>query len=226
MWRYHGFWPSGHCDIFIQDGFRAGMAPWRFQSCGFVSVRRMEGNLSHAANFITSLRILAAPAVAILLLGSPEGSSILATLIFVGAVLTDFLDGRLARGTGTVSELGKSLDPVADRILVGSAIVALSINGALPVAGVVLVLARDIFMLLGYKLLVNRGVKLRVSLLGKAYTALIMVAVTLAMAGVQADGITVGRWLFWAGVAGSLISAVAYLARGFSLAGSRIANGL
>ncbi len=184
-----------------------------------------EAALAVAANVLTSLRILAAPVIVFLLFRSPDGSSALATAIFIGAALTDFLDGRLARGAGAVTELGKSLDPVADRILVSSTIVVLAVRGTLPVAGVALVVARDFFMILGYKMLMRRGVKLRVSYLGKSYTALIMVAIVMVMAGFRPGGIELGRWLFWAGVAGSLLSGVAYIVRGLSLAGrSRTAN--
>jgi CDP-diacylglycerol--glycerol-3-phosphate 3-phosphatidyltransferase len=158
-----------------------------------------------------------------LLIGSGNGTSTAATVLFFGAALTDFIDGLLARGTGTVTELGRMLDPLADRIFISSTILALAITGLLPPVGVALVVARDIFMILGYKMLMTRGVKLRVSLLGKSYTALIMMAILLAMAGIKLGSVEIGWWLFWVGVAGSLLSGAFYLSKGLTLAGkSRI----
>jgi CDP-diacylglycerol--glycerol-3-phosphate 3-phosphatidyltransferase len=154
-----------------------------------------------------------------LLIRSGDDTSTAATVLFLGAALTDFLDGRLARGTGTVTELGRMLDPLADRIFISSTILALAITGMLPAIGVALVVARDIFMIVGYKMLMTRGVKVRVSLLGKSYTALIMLAILLAMAGIKLGNVEIGWWLFWVGVAGSLLSGAFYLSKGLALAG-------
>lgn len=57
---------------------------------------------------------------------------------------------------------------------------------------------------------------MRVSLLGKAYTALFMIAIVAAMAGIEPAGIKLGWWLFWVGVAGSLITGATYTARGLA----------
>ncbi len=163
------------------------------------------------ANLVTLLRIIATPAVIILVLRSPDGSSTAATIIFAAAAFTDFLDGRLARATGTVSEFGRTLDPLADRIFISGTIAALTIAGRLPLIGVALVLGRDIFMILGYKVLGSRGFKLRVSFLGKIYTAVFMLAIVLAM-------LDIGPWqiLFWFGVAGSLLTGLIYTLKGLS----------
>ncbi len=143
-----------------------------------------------------------------------------ATVVFLLAALTDFLDGQLARRTGAVTELGKKLDPLADRIFISGTIIALTIAGVLPWQGVVLVVGRDIFMILGYKLLTGRGFELRVSFIGKFYTAVLMIGVIMTMPGIEVAGISIGHiglWLFWAGVAGSLISGVVYTVRGITV---------
>jgi CDP-diacylglycerol--glycerol-3-phosphate 3-phosphatidyltransferase len=135
----------------------------------------------------------------------------IATGLFAAAALTDFLDGRLARATGTVSEFGRVLDPLADRIFISGTILALTFAGRLPILGVALIVARDIFMVLEYKALESRGVNLRVSFLGKVYTAVLMVAVVMCMA-------EVGPWdiLFWLGVAGSLLTGFYYTLKGLA----------
>ncbi len=148
-------------------------------------------------------------------------------MVFLLAALTDFLDGQLARRTGSVSEAGKVLDPLADRILIGAAVIALTTRGLLPLAGVVLVVSRDIILLFGYKLLERRGIVIRVSWLGKSYTAILMAAIVAVMAGLAPAGHDIGLWLFWLGVAGSLLSGAVYALEGTSRvrAGSRIRPG-
>lgn len=147
----------------------------------------------------------------------------LAVAVFIVAALTDFLDGFLARITGTVSELGKVIDPLVDRIFISSIVVALAWRELLPVVGVILLVARDILAIIGYRLLDNRGIRLRVSLLGKVYTAILMVAILLSMAGVTFDNgnVKAGYLLFCVGVAGSLASGALYTARALALIAKR-----
>jgi cardiolipin synthase (CMP-forming) len=65
------------------------------------------------------------------------------------AAFTDWLDGYLARRTNTVSEWGKIIDPVADKVLVGTVVALLLVKGLLPLWFVLTVVARDIFILIG-----------------------------------------------------------------------------
>jgi len=170
----------------------------------------LEASLSYFVNALTLLRILAVPVIVILVLWPEPGPSVAATAVFLAAALTDFLDGQLARRTDAVTEFGKILDPLADRIFISGTIATLMIAGILPWQGVILVIVRDIFMIVGYKVVEGRGAKLRVSFLGKAYTTVMMVAIVLAMTGIEVRGVQVGVWLFWVGVAGSLITALVY----------------
>jgi CDP-diacylglycerol--glycerol-3-phosphate 3-phosphatidyltransferase len=155
------------------------------------------------------------PVIFYLVVTSSSGPSRLATLIFAAAALTDFLDGQLARRTSASSDLGRKLDPVADRVLIGGSVVALAWTGLLPAIGAIIVVGRDFFMILGYKFFQGRGVTLHVSLLGKSYTALLMTALVVAMWGFQPGGIRLGWWMFWLGVAGSLLTAAGYIYGGF-----------
>lgn len=173
-----------------------------------------EAVLASLANLLTALRIVAAPLIIVLVLTADNGASTGALVVFIVAAVTDFLDGLIARRTSSVTDLGKKIDPLADRILISGTIIALAIAGVLPAAGVILVAARDFFLIIGYKLLQGRGVVLSVSYLGKSYTALFMVAIVVAMAGFEPGGIRLGWWLFWLGVAGSLVTGVMYTLAG------------
>ncbi len=157
------------------------------------------------------MRIAAAPLVAWLVLAG----SVAAAPVFVLAALTDFADGLLARRTRTVTELGKALDPVADRVFTGTVLVAMTAAGRLPLAAVVLVVLRDLVVGIAYRLLRRRGVTIRVSWLGKSYTALLMAAIVVILAGLEPWGLPLGRWMFIVGVAGSLLSGAAYLLQGY-----------
>ena len=68
----------------------------------------------------------------------------LATVLFVVAIATDSVDGRLARGRNLVTDLGKLLDPIADKALTGAALVALSVLGELPWWVTLLILVREV----------------------------------------------------------------------------------
>jgi len=161
------------------------------------------------ANALTILRLLMIP-VFIYALGYAEGDgSTLAAVLFAVASLTDWLDGQVARRTGTVSEFGRFADPLADRLLVGSALVILLVRHALPASGVMIVLVRDALLMAGYWVLARRKLYVPVTLLGKVSTTALMIALFFAILGVS--------WapaLFWIAVALSLGSGAVYVSRG------------
>src|SRR5207248_1198757 len=112
-------------------------------------------------NLLSFLRILLTPVFVALLL---HHGSELAGLLLVGAVMsTDWVDGYIARRTNSVSELGKLLDPVSDRLAIAAALVALLIRHAVPLWAALLILVRDAAVfLVGVALLGTRGRRLDV----------------------------------------------------------------
>lgn len=123
------------------------------------------------ANAVTIGRIALVPVFALALLadgGDSVGWRLVATAIFVVAALTDRVDGYLARRHDLVTELGALLDPIADKLLIGTALVLLSALGELPWWITVVVLVREVgvtamrFVMLRYATLpVSRGGKLK-----------------------------------------------------------------
>ena len=97
-------------------------------------------------NALTLGRLLVVPFVALLLLadGGSEGTRLVATALFVLACLTDVVDGRLARSRGQVTDFGIMADPIADKALVGTALVGLSLLGVLPWWATVVILGREV----------------------------------------------------------------------------------
>jgi CDP-diacylglycerol--glycerol-3-phosphate 3-phosphatidyltransferase/cardiolipin synthase len=123
------------------------------------------------ANLVTVLRIALVPFFAWALLadgGHTTTGRLVATALFVVAAATDRLDGWLARRSGQVTDLGKMLDPIADKVLVGTALILLSWLGDLPWWVTVVILVRELgitamrFFLLRYVVLpASRGGKLK-----------------------------------------------------------------
>lgn len=126
-----------------------------------------------AANVITFIRLVMVPVSLGFLL---TGNDIVATVLFALTAATDFVDGQVARRTHTVSKLGQLLDPAVDRLLMICAVVGLLAVGRLPVWIVVLVLARDVFLLIGGAwLLREHAVRVPVVYAGKVATTFLFI---------------------------------------------------
>ncbi len=95
-------------------------------------------------NLLTIVRIVLVPVFLLLILAD---SFYLAAVVFAVAGLTDTLDGIIARRLSSVTKFGAQLDPVADKLLLSSAFIALSLKGFLPLWLTIIVVARDIVML-------------------------------------------------------------------------------
>lgn len=120
-------------------------------------------------NLLSLLRILLIPVFVALIMG--EGTEA-AGLILLGAVVsTDWVDGYIARRTHQVSNVGKVLDPVADRLAIAAALIALVARDAFPLWAALLVIVRDVVVLLaGGVLLVGLKVRMDVRWIGKVAT--------------------------------------------------------
>lgn len=185
------------------------------------------------ANIITVLRLILVPFFfAVLISGPWEGramsSDVAAFLIFAIAASTDWVDGQIARRTGTVTELGKAIDPLVDRLLIASGVLGLYIIGRLPLWTVLVLFARDLYLLAGAAYLAKRQIApVRVVYLGKVTTALLLFGFSLllldwpmvpglgvvessSLPGFGAEPAPLGIWFVYAGIATSVITAVVY----------------
>ncbi|MDL2268708.1 CDP-diacylglycerol--glycerol-3-phosphate 3-phosphatidyltransferase [Desulfosarcina sp. OttesenSCG-928-A07] len=95
-------------------------------------------------NILTLFRIIAAPVIVILLMMPNPFTAILSGLIFSAAAITDYFDGYLARRYSLVSNLGKVLDPVADKLLVASTMIMLSALGWMPAWIACIIVGREL----------------------------------------------------------------------------------
>ena len=127
-------------------------------------------------NAISALRIALIPVFVALIVD--ENTTTAGLIMFGLVVATDWVDGTIARRTGQVSELGKVLDPVADRLAIAAGLIALAVRGVFPVWAAVLILVRDVAVLVvGVFLLTRRHVRIEVRWIGKVATFSLMVAV-------------------------------------------------
>ncbi len=129
-------------------------------------------------NLLSFLRILLIPVfVALIAHHGTEGAG----LLLLGAVVsTDWVDGAIARRTGQVSELGKVLDPVADRLALAAALLVLVVQHAFPLWAALLVLVRDgLILLAGAILMFRLRVRIDVRRIGKVATLALMFGIPL-----------------------------------------------
>jgi cardiolipin synthase len=167
-------------------------------------------------NLFTLLRVAMTPYI---LLELARGRYMIAGWTFGAAAFTDTLDGYIARRFGSQSRVGLYLDPIADKLLLSSIYIGLMLGGALPVWVVVVVFARDFWILLlsGVALRFTKYRDLRPSAWGKASTFMqIMTAVGIMAARAYHNAAfeRIAYALMWGVVALAAISAADYTARG------------
>jgi CDP-diacylglycerol--glycerol-3-phosphate 3-phosphatidyltransferase len=117
--------------------------------------------VANLANFLTLLRLVLVPIFLLALFagdGHQTPSRIAAFVIFAVAVITDRLDGALARNYGMVTEFGTLADPIADKALIGAALIGLSMLGDLPWWVTVLILVREVGITVLRFAVLHRGV--------------------------------------------------------------------
>jgi len=193
---------------------------------------RQEEEVHHTiysvANLITIVRLILVPIFFVVLMDADgERSRLAAFVIYAIAGSTDWLDGQLARRTHTVTQFGKIVDPLVDRLLLASGVLGLYLIGELPLWVPIVLVVRDMYLLYGAFVLERHRVILPVSYIGKLTTAVLLVGFSSLIAGwpmapgagivdsgllpgLGADTVALGMWLVYAGTLLSLSAAVNY----------------
>ncbi|ROR53292.1 CDP-diacylglycerol-phosphatidylglycerol phosphatidyltransferase [Luteococcus japonicus] len=148
-------------------------------------------------NVLSFLRLTGVPLFLWMILGPHADGWAVILLMFAG--FTDWLDGTLARAWHQTSRLGQMLDPVADRLYIGSTLIALALRDVIPWWLVALLVARDLMMVALVPLLKTRGyTSLPVHLIGKAATFCLLYAFPLVLLGAGDSGVaTLARVVGW-----------------------------
>lgn len=177
-------------------------------------VRRVP--VANLANALTALRLVLVPVFLLFLFagdGHQTASRITAFVVFAVAVITDRLDGSLARNYDMVTEFGKLADPIADKMLIGAALIGLSMLGDLPWWVTVLILVREIGVTLLRFAVLRRGV-IPASRGGKLKTLVQSVAIglfILPLAGWPPVWTTVAWWVMGAAIALTVLTGIDYV---------------
>jgi CDP-diacylglycerol--glycerol-3-phosphate 3-phosphatidyltransferase len=169
-------------------------------------------------NVLTMLRLALVPVFGVTLLGNPDstGWRVVAFLIFAFASFTDLVDGELARRRGQVTTFGKVADPIADKALMGTALVGLSALGELPWWVTVVILVREVGVTLLRFWVIRHGV-ISASRGGKLKTLLQGLAIGLYILPLTGVWASARAWVMAAAVVVTVVTGLDYLRRALVL---------
>ena len=177
-------------------------------------------------NILTVGRILIVPFFVLAFYLPGSYGDLTALILFIVASFTDFLDGMLARLLGEESKLGELLDPIADKIIVATALILLVMDGTIrhfEVIAAIIILTREILISGLREFLAKGKIKLPVSSLAKLKTVLQMVSIALLLSGETGNKIinfqdynaqTIGIILLWLSAALTLFTGYDYMRKG------------
>lgn len=173
--------------------------------------------MANIANLLTALRLVLVPVFLLFLFagdGHDTASRVTAFAIFAVAVITDRLDGELARKHNMVTDFGKLADPIADKMLIGAALIGLSMLGDLPWWVTIVILVREVGVTLLRFAVIKRGV-IPASHGGKLKTLVQAVAIGLFILPLHSwppMWTTVAWWVMWAAIVLTVLTGLDYVA--------------
>jgi CDP-diacylglycerol--glycerol-3-phosphate 3-phosphatidyltransferase len=177
-----------------------------------MATRAVSAPMAHLPNALTLGRLVLIPVFVVFMVQAGDAHSWPAGIVWLVAGITDQIDGFLARRWHVESRFGKIADPLADRLMIDAAVILLVAYGRLPWAGLMVIAARDLLLLVGWRILAPRGIDLDVNLLGKAATWALYLAIGCRI--VTHDHTSWPLWLFWFGLAAAVVAAMFYVRDG------------
>lgn len=169
--------------------------------------------VANIANVLTGVRLVLVPVFLVVLFvgdGHETFWRVAAFIVFAVAVITDRFDGALARSYGMVTEFGTLADPIADKALIGAALIGLSILGDLPWWVTVVIMAREIGITVLRFAVLRRGV-IPASRGGKLKTLVQAIAIGLFVLPLSGSWLTAAWVVMWAAVVLTVLTGVDYV---------------
>ncbi|MBR4832591.1 MAG: CDP-diacylglycerol--glycerol-3-phosphate 3-phosphatidyltransferase [Butyrivibrio sp.] len=167
-------------------------------------------------NKLTVTRVILIPFFVFFLLFDPANDVFkwTALAIFIIASLTDLIDGKIARKYDLVTDFGKFMDPLADKLLVCSAMIGLIDLGRIPSYVVIIIIARE-FIISGFRLIAaDNGRVIAASYWGKFKTTFQMIMVVLMIANIEVPQVQIlTQIIMWIALALTIVSLVDYLVK-------------
>ena len=168
-------------------------------------------------NKLTLLRVIMIPFfVVFMLMDGMASARYIALAIFCVASFTDFLDGNIARKHNLVTNFGKFMDPLADKLLVCSALICLIETGQLPAWYVIIIIARE-FIISGFRLIASdNGIVIAASYWGKFKTVSQMIMIILMILNLSALSM-VTMVFYWIALVLTVVSLADYIKKNFQV---------
>ena len=164
-------------------------------------------------NKLTMLRILLIPVFMVVLYWDFPGATWVAVAIFIIASFTDLLDGKIARKYNLVTNFGKFMDPLADKLLVCTALICLTSMNRLNVIVVLVIIARE-FIISGFRLVASdNGIVIAASYWGKFKTVSQMALIIVLIMDLGGVWNVVGTVLTWVALILTVVSLIDYIAK-------------
>ena len=178
-------------------------------------IRKLFSNVWTIPNVLTIIRMILIPVFVILFF---KGYKIAALCVFCAASLTDMLDGYLARKLNQITDFGKLFDPLADKVMVLTAMVLQTFWGPLPLVAVIIVAVKELVMVLGGIFMLSKNVVVDSNYFGKAAQVGFIASLILSFfhdpfveGNVVLWGMTPDILLLWITVALAVVAMVIYV---------------
>lgn len=172
------------------------------------------------ANMATCLRMLMVPVFSLTFFLEKDAPFIISAIVFILAALTDIFDGWYARKKGLVSDFGKLMDPMADKLLTCTAIILLQSSGKVHPALSIILIGRELIISAFRLFSAEKGVIIAAGILGKIKTVILMVAIVLLLLDNPVFSlifVPMDKILIWISGALSIWSCIDYFIRYSSL---------
>ena len=182
--------------------------------------RKLFTNVWNIPNVLTMLRIILIPVFVAVFFSTPHDlDKIAALVIFAAASITDMFDGMLARKLNQITDFGKLFDPLADKVMVVTAMVCQALIGVFPWIAIIIVGVKELIMMLGGIFMLSKNVVVYSNYVGKTAQVFFIASLllsffhpSLAAGNVCLFGMTIDCVLLWITVALSLTALVVYAA--------------
>ena len=182
--------------------------------------RKLFSNVWTIPNVLTMIRLILIPVFVVVFFSTPhDRNKIAALVIFAAASITDMFDGMLARKLNQITDFGKLFDPLADKVMVVTAMVCQAIIGVFPWIAIIIVGTKEILMMLGGLFMLSRNVVVYSNYVGKTAQVFFIASLLLSFfhpsleaAEFRVLGMTPDLLLFWITVALSLAALAVYVA--------------
>ena len=171
-------------------------------------------------NILTCVRVLLIPVFMVLAYQNNMPCDIAALIVYVVACLTDYVDGYLARKNNQVTNFGKFMDPVADKLLVMAALLIFIEDGTIPAWAVAIILGREFIVSALRMVAASEGLVIAANMWGKAKTMITMISLIFLLCPIGPillGPVSLQDIMIWITVIITAISGVTYIIDNFSV---------